>query len=238
MTAPCEHIIFDNLRGNECELTGASVTADCGDPVDRPMQDAGECIPRLAFRYLRGDRATFATLGRADREVVMATATRMRERMKAGLIRREDAGQEGRREMETDMKAVTDLTQLSAAELRDLAIRARAQAREKEKAEKQAAAAIPALEEELDMAQARVLTLERALAELRGGKPVHLSALGVKLRRGRTIQVSDTARRAARKGVEWTPERRAAQGERMKALLAKARAAKKRKKPAAQRRVR
>ncbi len=82
----CPFLHYDNLTGTECHLTGASVSDDCGQPKDRPLEDAGECIPRQAIRYLKGDRASFASKPRAEREAIMATAQAIKLRIEKGLL--------------------------------------------------------------------------------------------------------------------------------------------------------
>lgn len=44
----CEHIQFDNLCGNSCKITGASVTADCGSFTGE------RCAPMLALDVREG----------------------------------------------------------------------------------------------------------------------------------------------------------------------------------------
>jgi len=192
MTARCKHIACDNLRGTECELTGAGVGSDCGAPADRALDDAGECIPRQAARYLCGDREAFALLTRADRELVMVTAATIGKRIKEGLLL--SLKQRRREAMPKEENSLTDLSEMSAEQLLALADRARTAARER--AEAQVARIKPALEAEIMRLKTRVALLCDAVVDLEDGKAVNLRDLGVK------IGTLPGLRR------EWTPERR------------------------------
>ena len=211
--AKCKHISYDNLSGNTCRLTGASVGSDCGGAADRLLDDATDCIPRQALRYVRGDRESFATLGRLEREAVMGTAAAIRERIAAGMIRHEDTKETA--EVTDDM---TDLSSMTSEQLRELAGRAKAAAREREKANKQASAARPALEEERARCMGRVLAMNKALEALEAGRTVDLRELGLRVRRGTK---SARGPRAAGQGPKWTPEQRLAQAERVLEVSAK-----------------
>ena len=210
MAAKCKHISYDTLRGTECGLTGTSVGSDCGNPTGADaIEMYGECIPCQALRYLRGDRAAFANLNRVDREVVMATAATIRERMRAGEFRESSdehttrVGKEAKQMAES--KAVTDLSSMTSEQLLALAVRAKAAAREREKADRQAAAARPALVAEHDRCMGRLHALAKAVEDLDEGKPVDLKALGVRI--GRTANQA-RAPQPAGQGQNWTPERR------------------------------
>jgi len=208
--AKCKHISYDNLSGNTCRLTGASVGSDCGGAADRLLDDATDCIPRQALRYLRGDRGFFAALTQADREVVMATARTIRERMAAGLIRHEDTKETTQVTDET-----TDLTKLSAEQLLGLAARAKAAARERRKAEAQAEAAKPAILAERQRCMDRVSALNEALAALDQGESVDLRTLGVKVKPGCQPREARGPSPAAGKSPHLTPDERYARAVRV-----------------------
>ena len=221
--AKCKHISHDNLRGTDCWLTGNSVSYDCGAPVDDDA--AGECIPKQALRYLRGDRASFAGLTRADRELVMTTARTIGERAKrmGGLfalagIPHPDGDTDSAIPKEED--EVTDLNSMTAAELLELAAKARAKATVRQRAERQASKARPAIEAERDRCMERVVTLNSALDVLDAGKAVDLKALGVKIGRAGKRQAADVPKKPS----GWTPERRKRQGEILRAAKARKKA--------------
>jgi hypothetical protein len=206
-TARCRWISYDNLRGNECELTGASVGADCGAPRDDDA--AGECIPRQSLCYLRGDRAAFAALPRADRDLVMATATKISGRMKAGVIHRETPTKEAAMG-ETDLM---DLSNLTPAQLLELARRARQQAKLREQADQRKGQIVPALRSALLEAEARHTELRVALVAAEEGKPVDLKALRVRVGRGAQMERPPSGGKGQRR--ELTPEKRFAIAERI-----------------------
>jgi hypothetical protein len=206
------------------------------------MGDAGECIPVQALRYLRGDRQSFAALPRADREIVMVTARTIGERAKklGGLIalagvphldRDGNPDYEADSAMPKEADEMTDLNSMTSEQLRELAARAHAAAKEREKAEKQAASAKPTLLAERHRCMERVGELNEALAALDRGESVDLNTLGVRVGPAGKRQASETP--LTRQATAWTPERRARQGERMKGLLAEARAKKAKGKAAA-----
>jgi len=206
----CKHIVYDNLRGTECRLTGGSASDDCGNPAYLVLDDGGECIPLQALRYLRGDRVAFALLSWRDRELVMMTAETIRERIEAGLVPRDDREETG----QVASEAVGDLSSMTAEQLRELARRAGQQAKLREQAEKRKGVIVPVLRAAVLEAEARHTELRAALAEAEEGRPVDLKALGVKMGRlGKEVAAPRPSPASARLGL--TPAERFARAERV-----------------------
>lgn len=193
MSKRCEHIVYDNLVGTYCELTGASVPPDCGAAADETHEDAS-CVPKRALRYLRGERQFLAGLPLKDREAVMATASVIRERVQEGKLELDDEARE--------------LRTMNAEELEQLSRNAAAEARRKRRASEVNDRVLPGLEEERGDLLRRVVVIDEERQKAAAGLPVNvkrLRAAGLKARLG------GRRRKPGRKGPrgrarEWTPE--------------------------------